>query len=57
MKKAAKFASGLGCLTSVVGPVLALLFYPKANALFALVLVGIAVLVLNSVFASDPTPQ
>ncbi len=57
MIKAAKFASGLGCLTAVLAPLLAILFYPRANWLFAFVLVGIAVLVLNERLAKDPTPQ
>jgi len=57
MIKAAKFASGLGCLTAVLAPLLAILLYPRANWLFAFVLVGIAVLVLNERLAKDPTPQ
>jgi hypothetical protein len=57
MTKAAKFASGLGCLTAVLARLLAILFYPRANWLFAFVLVGIAVLVLNERLAKDPTPQ
>lgn len=57
MVKAAKFASGLGCLVSVLAPLVAVLLYPRANWLFALVLVGIAVLALNRRFARDPTPQ
>src|SRR3979490_235504 len=31
MNRAAKFVCSLGCLTSIVGPVLALLLYAKAN--------------------------
>ena len=57
MIRAAKFASGLGCLTSLLAPLLAILLYPKANWLFSFVLLGIVVLVLNDRFAKDPTPQ
>jgi hypothetical protein len=57
MIKAAKFASGLGCLTAILAPLLAILLYPRANWLFAFVLVGIAVLILNDRLAKDPTPQ
>ena len=57
MKRALKIASGLGCLTSVVGPLLAIVLYPKAKWLFAFALIGVAVLWLNRRFAKDPTPE
>ncbi len=57
MIKVAKFTSGLGCLTAVLAPLLAILFYPRANWLFAFVLLGIAILVLNERLSKDPTPQ
>jgi hypothetical protein len=57
MIKVAKFASGLGCLTSLIAPLLAILLYPRANWLFAFVLLGVAVLVVNNRLAKDPTPQ
>jgi hypothetical protein len=57
MKRALKFASGLGCLISVVGPFLALVLYPRAKWLFAFILIGFAVLWLNRRLAKDPTPQ
>lgn len=57
MNRVARFASCLGCLTSIVAPVLALLLYPRAKWMFAFALIGIAVLVLNRRFAKDPTPQ
>ena len=41
----------------MVAALLAALLYPKANWLFALVLIGVAVLILNVWFAKDPTPQ
>lgn len=56
MRKLANLLSGLGCLLSVLGPLVALILYPRATWLFALILVGVAVLVLNSLFAKDPTP-
>jgi hypothetical protein len=57
MIKAAKLASGLGYLASLIAPLLAILVYPRANWLFAFVLVGIAVLLLNNYLVKDPTPQ
>jgi hypothetical protein len=57
MKRTAKFASGLGCLISVVGPFLAFVLYPRARWLFTFVLIGFAVLWLNRRFAKDPTPR
>ena len=57
MKKAAKFGAGLGCLISIVAPLLAALLYPRAKWLFAFVLIGVAVLILNGLFVKDPTPQ
>jgi hypothetical protein len=57
MIKAAKFASGLGCLTAVLALLLAILLYPRANWLFAFIFIGIAVLILNERLAKNPTPQ
>jgi hypothetical protein len=57
MNKAAKFASGLGCLLAILGPLMAVLLYPKAKWLFAFALIGIAVIILNSLLAKDPKPQ
>jgi hypothetical protein len=57
MKKVVKLASGFGCLISVIGPILALITYPRAKWLFAFILIGFAVLWLNRRFANDPTPQ
>jgi hypothetical protein len=57
MRKAAKFGAGLGCLISIVAPLLAALIYPRAKWLLAGVLIGAAVLILNGLFAKDPTPQ
>jgi hypothetical protein len=57
MNRVAKFVCSLAGLTSIVAPLLAVLLYPKAKWLFALVLIGVAVLILNVWFAKDPTPQ
>ena len=57
IEKTAKLASGFGCLVAIVAPIVALLIYPRANWLFAFALVGVAVLILNRLFAKDPTPR
>lgn len=57
MKKGTKFVSGLGCLLAVLALLVAVLLYPRANWLFFFVLVGIAIFLLNSLLAKDPTPQ
>ena len=46
-----------GCLVSVLAPLIGFVLYPKANWLFAFVLVGIALIVLNVLTAKGPTPQ
>jgi len=46
-----------GCLISVLAPLIGFALYPKANWLFAFVLVGIALIVLNVLTAKGPTPQ
>ena len=57
MKKAARFGFGLGFLISIVAPLLAIVLYPRAKWLFAFVLIGLAVFILDRLFAKDPTPQ
>ena len=57
IEKTAKFASGFGCLVAIAAPIVALLIYPRANWLFAFAPVGVAVLILNRLFAKDPTPR
>jgi len=51
----AKAASGTGCLVAVLGPLLALVLYPRASWLFAFALIGVVVIVLNVVFRKGPT--
>jgi hypothetical protein len=48
---------GSGCLISVLGPIVALVLYPRANVLFAFILVGVVVLVIARITSKDPTPQ
>ena len=47
MKKAGQFMVGSGCLISVLAPIIGLLLYPSAKWLFALGLVGVALVLLN----------
>ena len=47
---------GSGCLVSVLAPIVGLVLYPRANWLFAFVLVGIALILLNIVTTKPPTP-
>jgi hypothetical protein len=54
--KATKLSSGMGCALAVLGPLIALVWYPRAKWLFAFALVGVAVLVLNHRLAKDPSP-
>lgn len=57
MKKIARFMFGSGCLVSVLAPLVGLVLYPRANWLFAFVVVGIALILLNILTAKPPTPQ
>ena len=50
------FVSRLGCLASIAGPLLAWVLYPRANWLFALALLGIAVIVVNERLRKDLSP-
>ena len=56
-KKAAKLLVGPGCLVSIVALLLAAILYPRAKWLFACVLIGIALVILNALFSKDPTPR
>src|ERR1700690_2779444 len=55
-KKALRLVTGLGCLVSIAGPLLAIILYPKAKWLFALVVIGIAIVILSAWLRKDPTP-
>lgn len=56
-KRVSRFVAGLACLTSLLGPFLGLLLYPRAKWLFALMLIGVGILYLDSRLAKDPTPD
>jgi hypothetical protein len=45
-----------GCLVSVIAPIIAVAIYPRANWLFAFLLLGIALIVLGVVSRKQPTP-
>ncbi|MGA9543104.1 MAG: hypothetical protein WBQ85_06035 [Candidatus Sulfotelmatobacter sp.] len=55
-EKILKFVTGLGCLASIAGPLLAIILYPRAKWLFALVVIGIAIVILAERTRKDPTP-
>ena len=57
MKIAAQFMFGLGCLVSVLAPVVGLVLYPRANWLFAFVLAGIALITLHIITTKALRPQ
>jgi hypothetical protein len=56
MDKENKLASGIGCALAILGPLTAVVLYPRAKWLFAFALVGVAVLALNHLLAKEPTP-
>src|SRR5271157_298613 len=56
MTRPTKLVFSIGCLISVLGTLAALLLYPKATWLFALAVVGIAVVIVSRMVARDPTP-
>jgi hypothetical protein len=56
MRTAVKVAFRLGCLISVLAPVVAIIVYPRAKWLFALILLGVVILWLDRRLAKDPTP-
>jgi hypothetical protein len=55
MGKAIKLGSGVGCALGVLGPLTAVILYPRGKWLFAFALVGVGVLVLNHLLAKDPS--
>ena len=57
MTRILKLLFRTGCLLSLVAPILAMVLYPKANWLFAIPLVGIALLIFNILTKSDPLPN
>jgi hypothetical protein len=57
MKEAAQFMFGSGCLVSVLAPIIGLVLYPRAKWLFAFVLVGIILILINILTSKDPPPR
>jgi len=57
MKRVVQILAGLGCLASLIAPFLALLLYPRAKWLFALPLLGFAILFANYLYRPGPTPE
>jgi hypothetical protein len=55
MKKVLRPVFRLGCLVSVVAPIVAVIFYPRANWLFAFLLLGIALIAVGIVTRKPPT--
>ena len=55
-EKILKFVTGLGCLASIAGPLLAIILYPRAKWLFALVVIGIAIVIMAERTRKDLTP-
>jgi hypothetical protein len=48
---------GGSCLISILAPIIALILYPRANWLFALMVVGVAVFIVAHLTSKDPAPQ
>jgi hypothetical protein len=57
MQKATHHAYRFGCLISVLAPLLGVLLYPRARWLFAFVLLGVALVVLEALNQKDTTPH
>jgi hypothetical protein len=55
MEKALNSVFRLGCLVSVIAPIIAVVIYPRANWLFAFLLLGIALIVVGIVTRKQPT--
>lgn len=54
MKKPLSFR--IGCLMSVIAPIIAIAVYPRANWLFAFLLLGIALFVVGVATRKEATP-
>src|ERR1700722_17036889 len=46
----------IGCLASVIAPIIAIVIYPRADWLFAFLVLGIALVVVGVVARKQPTP-
>jgi hypothetical protein len=56
MKRILRVLSRAGCLTSLLAPILGVILYPKANWLFAFLLLGIVIVVVEVITRKQPTP-
>lgn len=57
MKRIARILSRLGCLISVLAPIVALVLYPTANWLFGFAVIGVAILVVSFMTSKERSPQ
>jgi hypothetical protein len=57
MKRIARILSRLGCLISVLAPIVALVLYPTANWLFGFAVIGVAILVVGFMTSKERSPQ
>ena len=57
MKPASQVIGRAGCLISLVGPIVGFVLYPRANWLFWLLFLGIALVGLAILTRKEPTPQ
>jgi hypothetical protein len=57
MNPAAHIGVRAAFLVSVLGPILALVLYPRAKWLFAFALIGLALVILQLLTEKEPTPQ
>jgi hypothetical protein len=56
MKKLPDPIFRVGCLTSVVAPIAAIVFYPRANWIFAFLFLGIVLVVVGILTRKESTP-
>jgi hypothetical protein len=57
MRKTTELATRAGCLISVFAPIVGIVLYPRAKWLFALMLIGVGIVVFNALTSKSPTPQ
>ena len=57
MNSGFRIASRLGCLVAVLGPLAAVLVYPRPPWLFGFFLIGVAVVILNVLCRKPPSPS
>jgi type IV secretory pathway TrbD component len=56
MRTARNIVFGAGCLVSMLAPVAGIVLYPKANWLFAFVILGVGLIALAILTRKDPNP-